>query len=56
MPPSTLIFPTASWDSPPHFYMPDLPLTQKATAEKCLIAAREEGVKNVRIGNIHLLR
>jgi pyruvate formate lyase activating enzyme len=40
----------------PHFYMSDIPLVSKATAEKCLQAAREEGVRNVRLGNIHLLR
>lgn len=40
----------------PHFFMSDLPLTPRSTAEKCFQAAREEGVKNVRIGNIHLLR
>jgi len=40
----------------PHFYMSDLPLTLKANAEKCLRVAREEGVKNLRIGNLHLLR
>jgi pyruvate formate lyase activating enzyme len=40
----------------PHFYLSDLPLIPKATAEKCLEAAQEEGMKNVRIGNIHLLR
>ena len=40
----------------PHFYMSDMPLIPKATAEKCSKAAREEGLKNVKIGNIHLLR
>ena len=39
----------------PHFYMSDLPLTQKAVALRCLEAARDEGLKNVRIGNLHLL-
>jgi len=39
----------------PHFYMADLPLTSKEKAQKCLQAAREEGLRNVRIGNIHLL-
>jgi pyruvate formate lyase activating enzyme len=39
----------------PHFYMLDMPLTQKAFAERCLKAARDEGLKNVRIGNVHLL-
>lgn len=39
----------------PHFYMSDMPMTQKALAESCLKAAQEEGLVNVRIGNIHLL-
>ncbi len=40
----------------PHFYMFDLPLTSQALAQRCLQAAQEEGLKNVRIGNLHLLR
>ncbi|MDH7500341.1 MAG: radical SAM protein, partial [candidate division NC10 bacterium] len=40
----------------PHFYMADLPLTPRALAERCLAAAHEEGLKKVRIGNLHLLR
>ncbi|MBP1724338.1 MAG: Radical domain protein [Deltaproteobacteria bacterium] len=40
----------------PHFYMSDLPFLSRSTADKCLRAAREEGVRNVRLGNIHLLR
>jgi pyruvate formate lyase activating enzyme len=40
----------------PHFYLSDLPLTTRAQAEGCAAAAREEGLTNVRIGNIHLLR
>jgi pyruvate formate lyase activating enzyme len=40
----------------PHFYMSDLPFIPRSTAEKCLRAAREEGVRNVRLGNIHLLQ
>jgi pyruvate formate lyase activating enzyme len=40
----------------PHFSMSDLPLTAKDFAIGCLEAAREEGLKNVRIGNVHLLR
>ena len=40
----------------PHFYMSDLPLTKQASAQGCLQAAREEGLQNVRIGNLHLLR
>ncbi len=39
----------------PHFYMSDLPQTQRVMADRCLAIAREEGLKNVRIGNIHLL-
>ncbi len=39
----------------PQFYMSDLPLTQKYVAERCLKSAREAGLSNVRIGNIHLL-
>lgn len=38
-----------------NFYMSDMPLTSRALAYKCLNIAREEGLKNVRIGNIHLL-
>jgi pyruvate formate lyase activating enzyme len=40
----------------PHFYLSDLPLLSRSTAERCLQAAREEGVRKVRLGNIHLLR
>jgi len=40
----------------PHFFMSDLPLTSKAQAFRCQKAAQEEGLKNVKIGNIHLLR
>lgn len=39
----------------PHFYMSDLPLISISPAERFRAAAREEGLKNVRIGNIHLL-
>ena len=39
----------------PHFYMSDLPLTSKVLSERCLKAAQEAGLKNVRIGNVHLL-
>jgi pyruvate formate lyase activating enzyme len=39
----------------PHFYMGDLPLMKKNLAEKFLKAAQEEGLRNVRIGNKHLL-
>jgi pyruvate formate lyase activating enzyme len=40
----------------PHFYMSDLPLTPKSLAYRCLEIAREEGLNNVRLGNIHLLK
>jgi len=40
----------------PHFYMSDLPLTSRKMAERCLAAAHEEGLKNVRMGNVHLLK
>jgi pyruvate formate lyase activating enzyme len=40
----------------PHFFMSDLPFMPRSTAEKCLQAAREEGVRNLRLGNAHLLR
>lgn len=39
----------------PHFYMSDLPLTSKTLAHRCLSVAQEMGLKNVRLGNIHLL-
>jgi hypothetical protein len=35
--------------------MSDLPTTPQTLAEQCLAAAREEGLENVRLGNIHLL-
>ncbi len=40
----------------PHFYMSDMPLTKREDADRYLKAAKEEGLKNVRVGNIHLLR
>lgn len=39
----------------PHFYMSDMPLTSRVVAERCLKAAHDEGVRNVRLGNVHLL-
>ncbi len=39
----------------PHFYMQDLPLTPRSLAVRCHKAALEEGLKNVRLGNVHLL-
>lgn len=38
----------------PHFYMSDLPQTSKTLAHRCLSIAQEAGLKNVRLGNIHL--
>jgi pyruvate formate lyase activating enzyme len=40
----------------PHFEMDDIPVTSKKEALECQNAAKAEGLKNVRIGNIHLLR
>ena len=40
----------------PRFYMSDLPFILRSTAERCFQVAREEGVENVRLGNIGLLR
>ncbi|MGB9700494.1 MAG: radical SAM protein [Thermodesulfobacteriota bacterium] len=40
----------------PHFYFKDMPLTKREDAFRCLIAAQEEGLTRVRLGNIHLLR
>jgi pyruvate formate lyase activating enzyme len=39
----------------PNFYMSDMPTTTKELAIRCLKSAQEEGLKNVRIGNVHLL-
>jgi pyruvate formate lyase activating enzyme len=39
----------------PQFHMDDLPLTPRSQAEACLRAARQEGLRRVRIGNVHLL-
>lgn len=39
----------------PHFYMVDLPRTPRSLAEGCMEIAKEEGLKNVRLGNVHLL-
>jgi pyruvate formate lyase activating enzyme len=40
----------------PHFYMSDLLLTSKRLAEDCYKASLKVGLKNVSIGNIHLIR
>lgn len=39
----------------PHFYLRDLPATSRAHALRCQEVARKAGLKNVRIGNVHLL-
>lgn len=39
----------------PCFYMSDLPRTSRRHAEACLDRAMAEGLKRVRIGNLHLL-
>jgi len=39
----------------PQFYMSDLPTTSRRHAESCLQIAKKAGLKNLRIGNVHLL-
>ncbi len=39
----------------PGFAMSDLPTTSRRHAEQCLAEARAQGLKRVRLGNIHLL-
>ncbi len=39
----------------PQFFMSDLPTTSRHVAYECLEAAKEAGLKNVRVGNLHLL-
>jgi pyruvate formate lyase activating enzyme len=39
----------------PHFYMHDLPRTSVGHAEEAAAAAQAEGLRNVRVGNRHLL-
>jgi len=39
----------------PQFYMTDLPVTSKRHARECKLAAEKAGLRNVRIGNVHLL-
>ena len=39
----------------PDFYLPDLPATSREHAEHCLARAREAGLRQVRLGNTHLL-
>jgi pyruvate formate lyase activating enzyme len=38
----------------PQFYMSDMPMTPIGLAKKCLDAAQESGLQNVRLGNVHL--
>jgi pyruvate formate lyase activating enzyme len=40
----------------PQFYLSDLPLTSSDLADRCRRVACGAGLKNVRIGNCHLLR
>ena len=40
----------------PHYHMADLPVTSRSLAERCLETAWRAGLKNVRLGNEHLLR
>lgn len=39
----------------PNFYMDDLPTTSRSHALECFEAAREAGLKRVRVGNLHLI-
>jgi len=39
----------------PQFIMNDLPTTSKRHAQECLAEAEAQGLRNVRLGNIHLL-
>jgi pyruvate formate lyase activating enzyme len=39
----------------PHFYMNDLPFTSREQADRCYRAARKAGLKDVRLGNVHLI-
>lgn len=39
----------------PHFYMKDMPFTSRTVAEECVYEAKRMGLKNVKIGNEHLL-
>jgi pyruvate formate lyase activating enzyme len=39
----------------PHFYMPDLPTTSVEHARQAEATARQAGLVNVRLGNVHLL-
>ncbi len=39
----------------PHFMMRDLPTTSRHHAEECLAEAKTQGLKSIRVGNVHLL-
>jgi pyruvate formate lyase activating enzyme len=39
----------------PHFEMDDMPITSQKEANECFNVAKKAGLKNVRIGNVHLL-
>ena len=39
----------------PQFFMSDMPVTSRTQANQCLRAARDSGLNNVRLGNVHLL-
>jgi pyruvate formate lyase activating enzyme len=39
----------------PDYLMNDLPFTSREHANSCIDAARSAGLKNVKIGNIHIL-
>jgi len=40
----------------PEYKMADLPATSRKQAQGCLDAARQAGLRRVRVGNMHLLR
>jgi pyruvate formate lyase activating enzyme len=40
----------------PQFMMQDLPTTSKHHVPECLAEAKAQGLKRVKIGNVHLLR
>jgi len=39
----------------PQFYLDDLPTTSRSHAHRCLSIAEKAGLKNVHVGNVHLL-
>ncbi len=39
----------------PQFFMSDIPRTPRSLADDCLKAAKDAGLKRVRLGNVHLL-